>query len=186
MSIILVGMPATGKTALAKMLEKEGFARYLAYTTRPPRKGEESGVDYNFLSEEEFLYLKKKRYFIETKSYKVANDDIWHYGSTVSFLYNPKGVIILDVDGVYAVDDYLIRHQTIKRPKIILLRDDLITIRNRMLNRGDDAVEIDRRIGEDLDKFIAFSLSHPIDHIYDGISLQEIRDDLVAWYLTQK
>lgn len=186
MSIILVGMPATGKTTLAKMLEKEGFRRYLTYTTRPPRKGEESGVDYNFLSEEEFLYLKEKRYFLETKSYEVANGETWHYGSTATFLADPNSVIVLDVDGVYALYDYLMGHQTIKRPTIILLRDDLVLIRNRMLDRGDDPAEVDRRIGKDLDKFIAFERTHHVDHIYNNCSLLKIRNDIVSWYLTQK
>lgn len=39
-------------------------------TTRPPRDGEVSGVDYNFLSVEEFLKLEQSGTLLEIGSYE--------------------------------------------------------------------------------------------------------------------
>lgn len=38
-------------------------------TTRPPRSGEEPGIDYIFISREKFLEMEKKGNFLETGSY---------------------------------------------------------------------------------------------------------------------
>ena len=58
--IAICGKSATGKTSLAHQLEQtlrlKGVSvhRIISDTTRPPREGEKNGVDYNFISEEEF------------------------------------------------------------------------------------------------------------------------------------
>ena len=39
-------------------------------TTRPPRSGEEPGIDYMFISREKFLEMQKHGDFLESGSYK--------------------------------------------------------------------------------------------------------------------
>ena len=54
--VVLVATSGTGKTTIAHRLVDDG-ARYvfsISATTRPPREGEQDGVDYHFLSTEEF------------------------------------------------------------------------------------------------------------------------------------
>lgn len=156
MSIILVGMPATGKTTIANELEKHGYTRYLTYTTRPPRPGEILGEDYYFWDEDLFLSEKKKGFFLETKSYEVANGDTWYYGSTSAFLRNSNGVIILDPTGIEAVHEYLKKHPKTKKPCVVYLDGDDDVIADRMLLRGDDPKEISRRIASDRQRFDNF------------------------------
>ena len=58
--IAICGKSATGKTSLAYQLEQAlrlkgvSVRRIVSDTTRPPREGEENGIDYNFISEEKF------------------------------------------------------------------------------------------------------------------------------------
>ena len=53
--ILLAGPSASGKTEIAKILMKDfGIRKVVTHTTRPPRIGEKDGVDYHFVTREEF------------------------------------------------------------------------------------------------------------------------------------
>ncbi|MEM7415534.1 MAG: guanylate kinase [Gemmatimonadota bacterium] len=54
--LVLAATSGTGKTTLARRLvgDSDRFVFSISATTRPPRLGEENGVDYHFLSEEDF------------------------------------------------------------------------------------------------------------------------------------
>ena len=53
--LILIGPSASGKTEVAKLLAKKyNITKIVTYTTRAPRVNEVNGVDYNFVSVEEF------------------------------------------------------------------------------------------------------------------------------------
>ena len=52
--IFLIGPQGSGKTTLAKELERRGYEQIIAYTTRPPRDNEIEGVDYHFVTDAEF------------------------------------------------------------------------------------------------------------------------------------
>lgn len=43
---------------------------FLSGTTRPPREGEVPGVDYNFLTVEEFLELERSGTLLEVGTYE--------------------------------------------------------------------------------------------------------------------
>jgi guanylate kinase len=57
--IIISGPSGAGKDAVVKRMEELGYPFYfvITATTRPPRQGEQDGVDYFFLSEKEFVDL---------------------------------------------------------------------------------------------------------------------------------
>jgi len=66
--LIIVGPSGVGKTSVVNYLCKEFPSRYtkvLTTTSRKPREGEEHGVHYNFVSEEEFKKKIAKDDFIE-------------------------------------------------------------------------------------------------------------------------
>ena len=53
--LVLVGPSASGKSAIVKCLEsKYGIKKFITCTTRPMRVGEINGVDYFFMTKEEF------------------------------------------------------------------------------------------------------------------------------------
>ena len=75
---IIVGKSASGKDYLKKLYEKNVWYSYaVPYTTRPKRDNEKNGVDYNFVTPEEFTRMLKDNKFI---CHSVYND--WYYGIT--------------------------------------------------------------------------------------------------------
>ncbi len=66
--IFVISAPSgTGKTTILKELMNQmpNLAFSISHTTRAPRTGEQNGVDYYFVSKEEFINLEKKGDFLE-------------------------------------------------------------------------------------------------------------------------
>jgi guanylate kinase len=93
MSSIKPGLPfliaaptGAGKTtlllrAIADLKEKFQIDRMVTYTTRPMRPNEVEGIDYNFVTKEQFLELQSQNHFFEVTTY---NENC--YGSPRSFI----------------------------------------------------------------------------------------------------
>ena len=68
--LVLVGPSASGKSAIVKYLMKNyGLEKFITCTTRPLRVGEVNGVDYYFLTNDEFSKYYEANQFIETVFY---------------------------------------------------------------------------------------------------------------------
>ena len=64
--LVLSGPSGVGKTVVAeRLLLDPRFGRAVTATTRPPRPGEQDGVDYHFLSVEEFRRRLAAGWFLE-------------------------------------------------------------------------------------------------------------------------
>ena len=65
--IIISGPSGVGKDATLDKMKKAGlsFHYVVTATTRPKRPGEKDGVDYHFLSEDEFRQRTRKNLFLE-------------------------------------------------------------------------------------------------------------------------
>jgi len=67
-NLFVIAAPSGGgKTSLTRaLLEREpGIRLSVSYTTRPPRTGEQDGVDYHFVSADRFAVLKDSNEFLE-------------------------------------------------------------------------------------------------------------------------
>lgn len=96
--LAIVGKSASGKDYLAKILTKEipHVTPIVSWTTRPPREGEKEGVDYHFVSKEEFLAAKHKGEFLEWSSFNG-----WYYGTPHSAIEtNHVYVGVFNLDGL--------------------------------------------------------------------------------------
>ena len=105
--IVISGPSGAGKTTLLKHLFDEcpGLLASVSATTRPPRPGEVDGVDYHFLSEEEFQRRREAGDFLEC--FEVFGAGTW-YGTLESevapSLADGKSIILeIDVQGTMAV-----------------------------------------------------------------------------------
>jgi len=69
--IVLVAPSGAGKTSIAKKLisELDNIKFSVSATTRPPRDYEADGLDYHFLSEEEFLKAVEEGSFLEWEEF---------------------------------------------------------------------------------------------------------------------
>lgn len=141
--IVLVGESASGKTSVQKHLkEYYEYKDIVSYTTRQPREGEVDGVDYHFITVEQFKLLKEQGFFAETAIY---ND--WNYGVAKEDCTDDK-VAVLTPHGLRQVSklkDINVVSFYINVPR----RDRLIKI----LQRGDNIEEAYRRSLSDVGQF---------------------------------
>ena len=100
--IIFSAPSGSGKTTIVKEIMKQypNLKFSISATTRPMRKGEQNGVDYHFLSPEEFKKKIKKNEFAEWEEvytdrfYGTLNSEIeriWQQGNHVVFDVDVKG-----------------------------------------------------------------------------------------------
>lgn len=88
MLIALVGASGSGKSFIEKEISQlSGFEKLISYTTREPRPGEINGVDYHFISNEEFM--RKRESFAEYEEYSKKR----YYG-TLKNQYETKSDLI--------------------------------------------------------------------------------------------
>lgn len=140
-TLVLIGHTCSGKTTLAKELEKLGYERIITYTTRPIRPGEIDGIDYHFITEGEFEKKITEGFFAEVTHYN-ANFGGCYYGSAKSDYLEPdkKKVIVLNPRGV--------RNLTIPCTVVYLDAPKEIILKRAML-RGDSIDEVERRYSSD-------------------------------------
>lgn len=96
MLIVITGPSGSGKTTLIRhLLSRHPEIKFsVSHTTRPPRPGEVDGVDYYFVSEEEFSRLLKKGKFIE---WAIVHG--YRYGtSKEEFRKSLASDLVLDID----------------------------------------------------------------------------------------
>lgn len=125
--LAIVGPSASGKDTLAKELAfKLNCKMFISDTTRPRRKNEVDGIDYHFISNQEFLDNIDNNKYLEWTSFKG-----WFYGTPKNQLTDLITVGVFNVEGL----SYLYR----KNPDIeiipIYLNDRYITRLKRSIKR---------------------------------------------------
>ncbi|MFW5842250.1 MAG: guanylate kinase [Bacillota bacterium] len=171
--LVLIGASASGKTEIAKLLIKHyGFEKMITYTTRQKRHNEINGVDYHFVDEPTFLKKAANHDFLETTIYNNT-----HYGTAFKDAL-PYRVVIVDIPGANAL------YHALKENVVIMYIETLESLRkDRMLKRGDQPEEIEKRL--DLDKR-AFdpTLADHIDYIIQNSqhSITAVTKDIAQKY----
>ena len=179
--LCICGSSGVGKDHLTKILiNKYGYEKLVTYTTRPMREKEVNGVDYHFISQEMFDQLCAGDFFAETTSYKVANGEVWQYGTAKRDIIDDK-IVILNPSGL----------KELKKDKSL----NIVAVRlfasygeiwNRIRERGDDPEETARRIEadqkdfEDIDEYIDFAIRT------DGYFSDEEIADIINQIYSQK
>jgi guanylate kinase len=172
--ILLIGASASGKTEVSKLLRKEyGIVKVVTHTTRAPRVNEKNGVDYYFVTKEEFLALQAKNFFVETTLY---NGNF--YGCSKREVSDDK-CLIVEPNGLRSF--LALGDQSIVT---FLLSATEQTRRERMLLRGDDPEEVDKRLDVDRIDFDPIRIE-PTDFTIetDERSLSEITNDIYLKYV---
>lgn len=101
-NIVLLGSVGVGKDFIVKsILNRYEVEKIITDTTRPLRSGETNGVDYNFLSEEEFKRKLDRTGYIEHQKYDTI-EGVWYYGTNIDSVKKANTIIILDKDGYLA------------------------------------------------------------------------------------
>lgn len=172
--IVLAGASASGKTEVAKLLNKKyGITKIVTTTTREKRNGEVDGVDYFFVTKEKFEKMIQEGKFVE---YTLYNGQL--YGSTKDQIANDKCVVI-DPAGLRA---YINLHD--KNIVTFYLEADEKTRHKRMVARGDDPLKIESRIANDRIAFKKENIA-TVDYIIDSnedSSVEKVTDEVYKIY----
>ena len=171
--IILTGASASGKTVTALDLQKRyGFKKAITTTTRKMRDGEADGVDYFFISEEEFKKRLKENKFVE---YSIYNNN--YYGCGVDQVSDNK-VVVLDPNGLHSF-------KALNNKNVIsfLLVCNESKREERMKGRGDKEDKIIERLTNDKVDFAMEKIGE-VDFIINTAnkSITEVSDAINDFY----
>lgn len=156
---ILSAPSGAGKTSLVRALV-EAMPQVqvsVSHTTRPMRPGEVDGVNYHFVSREDFLARLEQNEFLE---YAEVFGNL--YGTSQRWLEQTLAEgrdLILEIDWQGAQQ---VRHLLPKAKSIFILPPSQEALRQRLTNRGQDSDEIiERRMREAVSE-----MSHYVEYDY--------------------
>ena len=140
MLVILSGVSGAGKDTIRKELMKRlnNTTSLPSYTSRNPREDEEEGVQYHFITKEEFEKKIKNNEFYE---YNLHHNN--YYG-TSKVLLNDKissgKIIIKDIE-VNGTENLINLLKDDVKIVTIFLKVEKEELRRRLINRGDNLSE---------------------------------------------
>lgn len=144
-NLFIISAPSgAGKTTLCHALLKQfPHMRYsISYTTRAPRPGEKDGVDYHFISREEFEAGFGNRQWAE---WATVHGN--YYGTSALFLENEIAAgrnILLDID-VQGAKQVLNRYP--QSVAIFIMPPSMAVLEDRLQSRDTDSpAEIEKRL----------------------------------------
>ncbi len=142
---LIIGKSGSGKDTYIKNLMRSGVEPIVSYTTRPPREGEIDGVDYHFVSFDEFQHLIENDELTEYRTYDTlvgGKKDTWYYGTP---RLNPQKeyIGVVTPEGVSAfIDVYENKYLNV----IYMEVDDEVRKRRAMKRGSFDETEWNRRV----------------------------------------
>lgn len=92
--IYIMGKSASGKDTIYKRIKEQiDVKTYILYTTRPIRTGEQEGVDYHYVSDEQMLKFKQEGKVIESRTYQTVKGP-WTYATIADEQLEQNGDIL--------------------------------------------------------------------------------------------
>ena len=136
--VILSSPSGVGKTTLTKKIHQKypNFKISVSHTTRKPRSNEVNGIDYHFISKENFKELISKKKFYEYA--KIFEN---YYGT----LKEDVDKMILSNDIIFDIDwqgtKQLSKFKNLNLLKIFLITGNKNELRNRLIKRDQNTKE---------------------------------------------
>lgn len=140
--IALVGASATGKSTVERILQEQyGLNRCVSMTTRPKRDYEQDGVDYYFVTTQDFEDLRKDGLLAEETCF-----NSWLYGLTVAEVED-GGVVVIEPKGLQQIIESVGRENVFV---VYLTYPDKERLIRSLVDRNDNDVdEVIRRYQAD-------------------------------------
>ena len=145
MLVILSGVSGAGKDTIKKEIIKrmKNVISLPSFTSREPREGEEEGIQYHFITKEQFKEKIKNEEFYE---YDLHHEN--YYGTSKK-LMNEKidsgKIIVKDID-VNGTENLIKKLGNDTKLVTIFLKVDKEELKNRLINRGDNLSEADMQL----------------------------------------
>lgn len=137
--LYIVSAPSgAGKTSLVKRLtaELDGLTVSISHTTRPMRVGEQNGVDYFFVSLDEFEVMIERQAFLEHA--QVFDNFYGTAQRTVELALADGTDVILEIDWQGAQQ---VRNMLPDSESIFVLPPSIEILKQRLRGRGQDTEE---------------------------------------------
>ena len=178
--VALVGKAGAGKDTVAKELATANphWHMIVSCTTRPKREGEKEGVNYYYLTDEEFQNKMEQGDLLEATCFNG-----WHYGTLKSSLHDGINIGVFNPEGFDSLINFEDEEDGIILFGYLITASDKIRML-RQLNRETtpDVTEICRRYFADKEDFeMIDALQNDFYGGYgyfDGEFLNENLDDL--------
>lgn len=176
--IILCGKSAVGKTYILDKVQSENKVNSLvSHTTRPKRLKEVEGIDYYYITEEDFKNKMEQGEFIECRRYD-TEFGIWYYGLSINELEKDNGICIVDLKGLKELKKKIGEHNIIS----IYIDCDYDIRKDRAINRDDiteeKIKEIERRFEKDELDFPSEDVAQEYDYILNNSNTEELEDTI--------
>lgn len=155
--LIILGESGSGKDFLMSKIIEKGLKPCLKWTTRPMRNGEQQGITYNYVSEDEFLNNIKEDKFVTYESFYVTPQDsepqTWYYGITREDFENSQ--LFIMTPGEF--NSLSFKSDERKNCFVVYLNIDRMVRESRLHHREDKNDSIKRRLDADEVDFKGFN-----------------------------
>lgn len=174
-TLFVVAAPSgAGKTSLVKALVErtDSVAVSVSHTTRPRRPHEIDGVNYHFVTEEEFERMIAAGEFLEHA--RVFGNLYGTSRAEVDRINASGRHVILEIDWQGARQ---VRNTIVGARSIFILPPSTETLRTRLTTRAEDTADIiDRRMGEAISEMSHYA---EFDYIVVNDRFEEALEDMV-------
>jgi guanylate kinase len=153
--VVISGLSGVGKDVVLKGMREQGylFHRVVTVTTRSPRRCEVDGVDYKFVSDDEYRTMLERGELLEHatvygKSYGVPESEIQE-----PLARGQDAVLRIDVQGAEAI-----KAKIPEAVLIFLVAPSMDKLRRRLVGRGKDSPEeMERRLNTAREELVRLS-----------------------------
>ena len=127
---------------------REGLGRAVTHTTRAPRPGERNGVDYHFVSPDEFARLDAQGVFLEQATIYGNRYGTSRREAESRLAAGEDVVLVIDWQGARSVRAKLAGDSDLRLFTVFLMPPSLRVLERRLAGRGsEDAQQLQRRLG---------------------------------------
>ncbi len=174
--VVISGPSGAGKTSVCRALKKNPNVEFsVSATTRSMREGEQDGVDYHFLSCDDFQRRLGENQFLEWASY---NENLYgtpRWPMDAALARGKTFLVEIEVDGTRQL-----RERAIDGLYVFIAPPNIEELRRRLVNRGtNEAEEIDQRVHIAKEEIAAASSEVAGSPLYDVIVENVVLEDTI-------
>lgn len=176
--IAICGAAASGKDTLLNALAPAlGATKIISDTTRPPRVGEKNGINYNFITENEFDWRLVNGKYLEFSRFRG-----WLYGTSKDAVCGKVNIGVFNMDGMLSLYQCKDMYEIIP----IYLKTSVWTRIKRYINRdGKFTWECVRRFFADVRQFFFtesyLDAMYPQHLVLKNFQIDQNLNDLVQY-----
>lgn len=174
--IVISGPSGVGKGTVRKALferENHNLEYSVSMTTRPPRYGEVDGIDYFFVTREEFEHKIAEGGFLEYAEF-VGN----YYGTPSDYVEQRLSIgkeVVLEIDVQGAMQ---VREKMPEAVFIFIAPPSREALRERITKRATEPEEVINQRMEKAER--EFNMAHKYDYIVVNDSVENAADRIMA------